>query len=108
MPTTFGELSRGEPDHALIRAIYDYALWCLQSGDGDTETAAVVGFYEHLPANDRARRDMPNHVSKEDFAAMTQAFMYHATDEQYQEQERLYYGHAHNLKGCPSKRRRAD
>jgi hypothetical protein len=39
---------------------------------------------------------------------MTQAFMYHATDEQYQEQERLYYGHAHNLKGCRSKRRRAD
>ena len=80
-------------------------MWCLQSGDGDTETAAVVGFYEHLPTNDHARRDMPNHVSKEDFAAMTRVLKYHATDEEYHELERLYYGLAGKRKPPHPKRR---
>ena len=78
-------------DDDFIRRLYGYAFWCLddapRSDDAGSDpfTAVVVCFFEHLPTHDAARKDAHRWMSKGRMEGMKSVFLYHGTEEHYQE-----------------------
>jgi hypothetical protein len=74
----------------LIRGIYDYAKWCLaaprgKSASDDLLTIVMVSFFEHLPQHEAIRRDIGRWFPKKEIEGMKDFFLYHGTEEQFQE-----------------------
>jgi hypothetical protein len=79
-----------QKDEDLIRRIYDYARWCQDAPRGKTAsddllTIITVSFFEHLPRHAEVRRDIGRWLSKKDVEGMKAIFLYHGTEEQFQE-----------------------
>jgi hypothetical protein len=72
-------VAHDEPqDSETIRGVYDFARWCCAgSNNADVATSAVCHFYEHLPTNETVRRDLPKHMTTQEFQSMSEAFKYH-------------------------------
>jgi len=78
-------------DQDLARRVYEYAAWCLiESGDQDIQTTAALYFYEDLPTNEKTRRDMANHLTREEFFGLTEIFKYHLAEGEYEELEKEF------------------
>jgi len=79
--------AHGNPaDEETIRAIYDFAWWCVTgSGNADVQTTAICHFYEHLPTKPRVRERLPHFLSRAQFLDMKETFRYHLGSAQYEE-----------------------
>jgi hypothetical protein len=79
-----------QKDEDLISRIYGYAKWCQDAPRGtdasdDLLTIVTVSFFEHLPRHAEVRRDIGRWLSKKDVEGMKSVFLYHGTEEQFQE-----------------------
>ena len=84
----FEDAYREPADQDLAHRIYEYAGWCLAgSNNQDIQTSAALHFYEHLPTNEKIRRDMANHLTREEFFGLKEIFKYHLTEGEYEELE---------------------
>ena len=73
-------------DEETIRAIYDFAWWCITgSGNADVQTPAICSFYEHLPTERRVRERLPHFLSRAQFLDMKETFRYHLGADEYDE-----------------------
>jgi hypothetical protein len=79
-----------ERNESLIGRIYAFADWCLKAPQGpdaglDPFTAAVVGFYEHIPTIPAARDDMPRWFRSSEVSENKQVFAYLIGEQAYQD-----------------------
>jgi hypothetical protein len=77
-------------DEELLRRIYRYAQWCLQAPRGkdasdDLATIVTVSFFEHLPTHREVRKAVGRFLPKAFIEGMRDVFLYHGTEEKYQE-----------------------
>jgi hypothetical protein len=77
------------PDASLITRIYSFVDWCIAAPPGhdgahDAATAVVAAFYEHIPAFEPARDDMPRWFRYSEVAENRRTFSYHISDEAYE------------------------
>ena len=73
-------------DDAVIAAIYGYGSWCLTQARNDgIATAALFGFYEHLPTDPLIRVDVGRWLSVADFDGLRNIFAYHLTPREVNE-----------------------
>ena len=81
----FVDAHRPAVDESTVKGIYDFASWCLtDSGDEEICNAAICGFYEQLPTEPLVRRELPKHMSRDDFVGMKELFEYHLTAEEHE------------------------
>lgn len=71
-----------------IGRLYDFIGWCLtqpsaDSVETDVPTAAVIGFIENLPLDQRVSEDLHRWMSVETFNGMEKIFRYHLSEEEY-------------------------
>jgi len=66
-----------------ISSLFSFASWCLLSGDERCQNAAIVDFYEMLPANTRIRGNLQKYLSVEDFLGLKNLFEYHLSKEEH-------------------------
>jgi len=71
-----------------IKNIYEYADWCCRqprgtTADDDLLTVVAVCFYEHIPENPEAVKDMPRWLKFEEVTQMKEILSYHVGDEGY-------------------------
>jgi hypothetical protein len=77
------------PDESLIGRIYSFADWCERraprgpDAGRDPMTAVTVAFYEHIPACEAAREDMPRWFRFSEVADNREVFSYLIGDEAY-------------------------
>jgi hypothetical protein len=85
--------AHSEPqDGETIRGVYEFARWCCVGSDNaDVATSAVCHFYEHLPTSDPVRRDLPKHVTTQEFQEMSGAFKYHLSTDEFDSFVREFY-----------------
>jgi hypothetical protein len=82
----YGDFYQSPSNEKTIAGVFEYASWCLnKSHNWNTKTAVVCAFYEHLPKMKAVRKDLPNHLSMEDFLKLKQDFKYLLSDEEHQE-----------------------
>jgi hypothetical protein len=91
----FDACKAGQDD--LVGRFYQYARWCLRSpGKGlelsEAGTAAVCGFYEHLPRDVIARRDLRRWITRTEFNDLRAAFQYLLTESEFGELEAEFLG----------------
>jgi len=65
----------------FIRRVYEFESWCMeqeggQDAENDLPTCVVVCFWEHIPTDPAARKDMPRWFSSEEILANTEVFSY--------------------------------
>ena len=61
----------------LIRRIYEYAWWCLETNEPDNLASCVcVALLEHIPDNPAARAEMPRWFTREEVLTMRDIFSY--------------------------------
>lgn len=77
-------------DEGIISRIYAYAKWCADAPRGkdasdDLFTIVAVSFFEHLPEHELIRRDLGHRLPKKEIEGMKEIFLYHGTEEQFQE-----------------------
>lgn len=68
-------------NESLIRRVYEYEAWCLTQDGGETAgdhlpTCVSICFWEHIPTNTAARKDMPRWFSLDDVLAYQHFFGY--------------------------------
>lgn len=66
-----------------ISSLFKYAGWCLDELGEEEKTAVLVSFYEQVPLNRRLRRELPRHMSVEDFLGLKEIFRYMLSEEEY-------------------------
>jgi hypothetical protein len=86
----FQDAYREPRNEDLIRRIYSYADWCLAASRNDDarhdpSTALMVAFYEHLPASNATREDMPRWFTYDDIAGNRSIFAYLIGDRAFEE-----------------------
>jgi hypothetical protein len=73
----------------LADRIFRYAQWSTSEEAGplpsDASTAALLAFFEHLPADDNIRRRLPRWLSQADFQKLTDIFRYHLSEKAYKQ-----------------------
>jgi hypothetical protein len=70
---------------SVVTGIYRYAVWCrTRSGNADASTAVCVAFYEHLPTHGKARKDLSNRITNEEFDQLKDLFRYLLSDKEYE------------------------
>lgn len=75
-----------EENRPLMQRLFDYARWCwLESPSQDTQTAALLGFYENIPSDRRHWWTLATSVARPDFKALEQVFRYFLSEEQFAE-----------------------
>jgi hypothetical protein len=77
-------------DKEMIQRIYDYAKWCMDAPRGkdasdDLLTIVTVSFFEHLPQHEKIRQDVGRWLPASDIKGMKSVFLYHGSEEQFQE-----------------------
>lgn len=75
-------------DDGLIRRFFEYARWCCASPGtenylSEAGTAAVYGFYEHLPIHEKIRRDLSRRISQTEFNALEGVFRYLPSEKEF-------------------------
>ncbi|HEY5892307.1 MAG TPA: hypothetical protein VIT91_03660 [Chthoniobacterales bacterium] len=81
-----------EENIPLMRSLFGYARWCWhESRSRDTQTAALIGFYENIPSDRNHWWAVAVFVSRPDFAGLEQIFRYFLSDEQYEEFKTYYF-----------------
>lgn len=81
----FVDAHRPPVDESTVKGIYDFASWCLSdSADEEIWNATICGFYEQLPTEPLVRRELPKHMSRDDFIGMKEIFEYHLTAEEHE------------------------
>jgi hypothetical protein len=79
-------------DDETIRRVYEFARWCcVASNSADVATSAVCHFYEHLPTSDPVRRDLPKHMTTQEFQEVSEAFKYHLPADEFDSFAREFY-----------------
>lgn len=62
----------------FIKNVYRFATWCLIKSKSElAENATLICFFEELPTIEVIKKDITNHLSKEDFLAIKEIFKYH-------------------------------
>jgi hypothetical protein len=79
-----------ENNESLIARIYSFADWCVEAprafdAGRDPFTAALVGFYEHIPGIPEARKDMPRWFRSSEVSENKQVFAYLIGEQAYQD-----------------------
>jgi hypothetical protein len=92
---SFDEAYEEPRNESFIKRVYDYEEWCLAQDKSETAeehlpTCVVTAFWEHIPTNQAARKDMPRWFSLEDVLANQHFFSYLLTDENFKELVDLY------------------
>ena len=77
------------PDAKRIAAIYNYALWSLKHRSISVRTAVVISFFEQLHDDVQIRRDLPRHLSQDDFDMLGFAWEY-GTKQEFAELRREF------------------
>ena len=80
---------QGPPDAKRIAAIYNYALWSLKHRSISVRTAVVISFFEQLHDDVQIRRDLPRHLSQDDFDMLGFAWEY-GTKQEFAELRREF------------------
>jgi hypothetical protein len=81
----FVDAHRPPVDDASVKSTYEFASWCLGGADNaDIASSTICHFYEHLPTEPLVRRELPKHMTREDFLGLTEVFKYHLTAEEHQ------------------------
>ena len=71
-------------DESTVKGIYEFASWCLTDSDNEEICGSTLcSFYEALPTEPLVRRELPKHMSREDFIGMKEIFEYHLTPEEH-------------------------
>lgn len=65
------------PPLELLRRIWHYCDWCMRHKNGDVQTAAALGFCEHLIDNPVRAALLPKLMSKSDFMSLQKLLEYH-------------------------------
>jgi len=84
----FDEAYEEPRNESLIKRAYEYQNWCLEQDEGDTAsehlpTCVAIVFWEHIPTNTEARKDMPRWFTLEDVLSNHHFFSYHLSDENF-------------------------
>ena len=81
----FVDAHRPPVDEATVKATYEFASWCLaDSENADIATSTICHFYEHLPTEPLVRRELPKHMTRQDFLGLVQVFDYHLSAEEHE------------------------
>lgn len=65
----------------FIRRVYEFESWCMEQdsehdAENDLPTCVVVCFWEHIPTDTEARKDMPRWFNSKEVLANAEAFSY--------------------------------
>lgn len=82
-------------NESFIKRVYEFQNWCLEQDGGETAaehlpTCVTTCFWEHLPTNAAARKDMPRWFTLEDILSNQHFFSYSLTDENFRDLLDLY------------------
>jgi len=82
-------------NESFIKRVYDYEEWCLKQNEGETAgehlpTCVATAFWEHIPTNNAARKDMPRWFSLDEVLANQHFFRYHLSDGNFEDLVNLY------------------
>ncbi len=107
----FEQAYRPPQNDDMIRRVYAFADWCLQSGDGDDlsthlPTCVALCFYEDIPTCKTARADMPRWFKREDVELMKSIFSYHLSEKEFEELLHLFPESRSDRKRMRAERRR--
>lgn len=81
----FAKLCKHEPPPLdLLRRFWNYAKWCMESGDEDVATAAALGFCEHFLDSEASTLLLPQIMSRQDYESLRSLLLYHNSPEQYE------------------------
>ena len=77
-------------NESFIKRVYDYEKWCFTQHEGETAdehlpTCVLMVFWEHIPTNTAARKDMPRWFSLDDVLEHQHFFRYHLSDGNFEE-----------------------
>ena len=81
----FEEAFRAGNEDLLLR-FFAFAEWCLATAPDqptDASTAAICGFYEHLPLVPGLAEELHRFLPRKRFYQLQEAFRYHTTEAQY-------------------------
>ena len=67
------------PPLDLLRRIWQYSLWCLKHRSRDVQTAAALGFCEHLIDTPARTALLPRIIKRSDFLDLRKLLEYHNT-----------------------------
>jgi hypothetical protein len=73
------------PPLDLVRRIWGYAKWCMESGNDDVATAAAYGFCEHLLHSKATLRVLPQIMRRGDYEQLKSLLLYHSSEAEYAE-----------------------
>ena len=59
-----------------MRAVFDFASWCINHRSIDVRTAVALWFYEHLLDEPVAREGLPRWISLNDFEQLESVWKY--------------------------------
>ena len=91
----FDEAYEQPKNDDFIKRVYQYADWCLDQTGGETAdehlvTCVAICFWEHIPTNEAARRDLPHWLSWEHVMANEHFFTHQLTDEELADLKQVY------------------
>lgn len=76
----FDRLCKTDPPPLdLLKRIWGYCEWCLKQGTSDIQTAAVLGFCEHLIDTPERTAILPKIMRRSDFLDLRNLLEYHNT-----------------------------
>ena len=88
----FDEAYEEPRNESFIKRVYDYEKWCLTQPEHAGETAAehlltcvAICFWEHIPTNNSARKDMPRWFSLDEILANQNFFRYLLSDGNFED-----------------------
>jgi len=74
----FERLSNTEPIQLeLMKRIWNYCKWCMAHKSQDVQTAAALGFAEHLLDSESRRKILPKIIGRSDFLSLRSLLEYH-------------------------------
>ena len=91
----FDEAYEQPKNDDFIKRVYQYADWCLNRDVGEAAeehlpTCVAICFWEHIPTNEAARRDMPHWFTWEDLMANEHFFKHQLTDDELADLKQVY------------------
>jgi hypothetical protein len=90
----FDEAYEQPQNDDFIKRVYQYADWCLQDVGETAEehllTCVAICFWEHIPTNEAARRDLPRWYSWEHVMANEHFFTHQLADDELADLKQVY------------------
>jgi hypothetical protein len=69
------------PPLDLLKRVWSYGEWCLKHGNDDAQTAAALGFCEHLMDTPQRRAILPKIMQRSDFLGLRSLLERHNTSD---------------------------